>query len=74
MENTLENEKIRKFSDTRTILVSPKNHKFLTLMKIENGFKNIDECMDILIESFNKLRVIEIANKQKKESKNGKIK
>jgi hypothetical protein len=67
----------RKFATTRTILISPEKHKFLTLMKIEGNYRNVDEVVDVLIQSHQKLKVMELAEKEKAEKnkqKNGKQK
>jgi len=63
-------EDTKEETGTRTILVSPKNHRFLTLMKINHSFKNIDEVQDVLIRAYNKLQVMEKAE-QEKRAKNG---
>ena len=70
MKDTLKKQE-RKFIETRTILISPEKHKFLTLMKIEGEFRNIDDVVDVLIQAYNKLRVMEKAEKlrQKNEQK-----
>ena len=54
--------------ETRTILCSEIQHKYLTYMKIEGNYKNISEVLDVLIKSHQKLKVMNKA----KEMKNGK--
>ena len=57
----------------KTLIVNHLNHKTLSMMKIEGDFKSIDDLISRLIESHNKLKVME--NEQnKKEKKNGKSK
>jgi hypothetical protein len=59
----------------KTLIVNPVNHKALSLMKIEGDYKSIDELISKLLESHNKLKVMEQAEQLKKETKqNGKTK
>lgn len=68
-------EQTQNNSQGKTLIVNPINHKQLSLMKIEGDYKSIDDLISKLIESHNKLKVMELSNTQKKETnKNGKHK
>ena len=56
-------------SQGKTLIVNSVNHKTLSLMKIEGEFKSVDDVISKLIESHNKLKVMELNEKQKKEKR-----
>jgi len=70
METTTNNQE-KPTPQGKTLIVSQINHRALSFMKIEGGYSSIDELVSKLIESHNKLAVMELANKKqpKKEKK-----
>ena len=48
---------------TTTIALSAKSHKELTLLKLEEGFKNMDELVRDLIIEYKKNRLVKSSEK-----------